>query len=328
MQPIFHFLHLRTQSINSSIHKKKKKKEQGLKEQTWTKKPTMTPSAIPKTPPPDIPASPSPTDPAAAALAAATARFAHRNPRSLALHERSLASLPGGNTRAQLHTTPFPVLMRSGRGHELTSEDGHAYVDMVGELTAGVLGHSHPAVRRAAVRVLDEVGLSLGATVAQEHVFAEAVCGRFGLERVRFCNSGTEANLYALAAARAVTGRRRVVVFEGGYHGGVLSFGEGGPGAGVVDREDWVVVRYNDVEGVRRAVAEEGVAAVLVEGMQGSAGAIPGTDEFLKTIQSTAREVSILVSVWWPFISLLGGHNDELMMQICSTRWSSSWTRS
>lgn len=234
------------------------------------------------------------TTSAAAALEAAMARFAARNPRSRELHERALASMPGGNTRAQLHTPPFPVAMRRGAGHAVTSEDGHDYVDLVGELTAGLLGHSHPAVRRAVEHVLDRVGLSLGATVAQEHALAAAVCARFALARVRFCNSGTEANLYALAAARAFTGRRRVVAFSAGYHGGVLAFEKGKPGPGVVDRDDWIVAEFNDAESAREAISQEGVAAVLVEGMQGSAGAIPGTQEFLKTIEATANEVSTL----------------------------------
>lgn len=262
-----------------------------------------------------------------AALDAALARFAARNPRSRELHERALASMPGGNTRAQLHTFPFPVAMRSGAGHVVTSEDGHDYVDMVGELTAGLLGHSHPAVRRAVVHVLDRVGLNLGATVAQEHVYAAAVCARFGLERVRFCNSGTEANLYALAAARAFTGRRRVVVFSAGYHGGVLTFEGGKPGSGVVDRDEWVVAEFNDAESAKEAISQRDVAAVLVEGMQGSAGAIPGTREFLKTIETTANEVSAPACFIHYGIMSPGGCSLGADDPMSSTVWYLSWTR-
>lgn len=241
---------------------------------------------------------------ALAALAAATARYAARNPRSRRLHERAVASLPGGNTRAQLHARPFPVAMRSGAGHRVVSEDGHAYTDLVGELTAGLYGHSHPVVAAAVRDVLDRVGLTLGATTAQEHVFAEAVCARFALDRVRFCNSGTEATLYALAAARAFTGRRRVVAFEAGYHGGVFSFEGGRPGPAAVDRDEWIVVDFNDPEGAREAISQEGVAAVLVEGMQGSGGAIAGTQAFLDTIETTAKKVSALKAPWRPLVSV------------------------
>lgn len=164
-------------------------------------------------------------------------------------------------------------------------------VDLVGELTAGLYGHSHPVIHAAIRHVLSDVGLNLGGTVAQEHAHAGAICARFGLERVRFCNSGTEANLYALAAARAFTGRRKVVAFSSGYHGGVFTFSGGRPGPGVVDRDDWVVAGFNDAQSAREAISGDGVAAVLVEGMQGAGGAIAGTQEFLKTVEATAKEV-------------------------------------
>src|SRR3954469_16079294 len=92
-------------------------------------------------------------------------------------------------------------------------------------MSAGLFGHSDPTLLDTLVSVASKHGLTLGATTAQEHVFASACCERFDLERIRFTNSGTEANLHALAAARIFTGRDKVVVFGGGYHGGVLSFG-------------------------------------------------------------------------------------------------------
>ncbi|KAF3766811.1 PLP-dependent transferase [Cryphonectria parasitica EP155] len=228
------------------------------------------------------------------ALDAAIARFKARNPCSEALYRQAVESLPGGNTRTQLYTFPFPVYMKSGQGYQVTSEDGHIYTDMVGELTAGLYGHSHPTIITTIKNVLDTVGLSLGATTAQEHVYAATLCERFALDRVRFCNSGTEANLQALVAARAYTGKRRVVVFSAGYHGGVLGFAGGRPGPGAVDRGEWVVVDYNDSAGAEAAIRGENVAAVLVEAMQGSGGAIPGTHEFLKTIEAVAKDAGVL----------------------------------
>lgn len=165
----------------------------------------------------------------------------------------------------------------------------------MGELTAGLYGHSHPVIRETLVRTITEVGLNLGATTAQEARFAALLCSRFNLERVRFCNSGTEANLHALAGARRFTGKRKVVVFSGGYHGAVLAFGSG-LAPNNVDQDNWIVTRYNDVESMRHAIEEtEGVAAVLVEGMQGSGGCIPGTKRFLMAIQESARKVIISI---------------------------------
>lgn len=227
------------------------------------------------------------------ALDAAIARYMAANPRSLHLHQLATESMPGGNTRTQLHTSPFPLCMRSGKGYQLTSEDGTTYTDFVGELTAAVYGHSHPVIVASLLTTLTTVGINLGATIAQEHVHAAAMCKRFDLQRVRFTNCGTEANLHALAGARAFTGKRKVVVFAGGYHGGVLMFGGGQPAANNVDRDDFIVVaRYNDVAGARAAIAQEGVAAVLVEGMQGGPGAVPGTRAFLQGVEAAAKAVS------------------------------------
>ncbi|CAN8101990.1 unnamed protein product [Discula destructiva] len=254
----------------------------------------MAPGALTTTTPVHDNAPSPATKPALAALEAAIGRFKARNPRSLELHQQAVQSMPGGNTRAQMYTFPFPVVMKSGDGYQVTSEEGHTYTDMVGELTAGLYGHSHPVIKESIKTTLDTVGLNLGATIAQEAVYASAVCARFGLERVRFCNSGTEANLHALNAARAFTGKRKVVAFSGGYHGGVFAFADGKPSGGTVDRDDWVVAEFNDCDSVRRAVATEGVAALLVEGMQGSAVAVPGTHEFLKTVESACKENGVL----------------------------------
>lgn len=167
---------------------------------------------------------------------------------------------------------------------------------MVGELTAGLYGHSHPVIKAAIQKTMDKVGLNLGATIAQEHIHASAICARFGLEQVRFVNSGTEANLHALAAARAFTGKRKVVVFSGGDHGGVLTFCGGEAALSTADREDWVIVaEYNDLESARTAIEGPGVAAVLVEGMHGEGGAIPATIEFLKAVEASAQEVRLLI---------------------------------
>ncbi|CAK7236520.1 hypothetical protein SBRCBS47491_009664 [Sporothrix bragantina] len=228
------------------------------------------------------------------ALDAAIARYTAANSRSQELHKLATGSMPGGNTRTQLHTSPFPLCMRSGEGYQVTSEDGATYTDFVGELTAAVYGHSHPVIVKSLIETVTKVGINLGATIAQEHVHAAAMCERFGLQRVRFTNCGTEANIHALAGARAFAGKRKVVVFAGGYHGGVLMFAGGQPAANNIDRDDFIIARYNDVESARAAIFQEGVAAVLVEGMQGGSGAVPGTPEFLKGIEKAANEAGVV----------------------------------
>jgi glutamate-1-semialdehyde 2,1-aminomutase len=166
----------------------------------------------------------------------------------------------------------------------------HSYTDFVGELTAGLYGHSHPLIQESLINTVKNVGLNLGSTIAQEAVHAKLICSRFGLDKIRFTNSGTEANLHALAGARFFTGRRKVVVFRGGYHGGVFSFWDGVQENGV-DKHEWIIGKYNDVEGTKKLIEENDVAAVLVEGMQGAGGCISGSGEFLMQIQENAKKV-------------------------------------
>src|SRR3954469_9446206 len=160
----------------------------------------------------------------AAALAEAQEQYRARNPQSLAIHEEACAALPGGNTRSAIYAEPFPLTMVRGDGAHLWDIDGHEYVDFLSEFTAGIFGHSHPAIRKAIEAALDQ-GLNFGAHNATEARFAAAICARFpSFELVRFTNSGTEANLMAVSAARAITGRPKILVFKGGYHGGVFYF--------------------------------------------------------------------------------------------------------
>ena len=135
--------------------------------------------------------------------------------------------MPGGNTRTTIHQPPFPLTIVRGEGARLTDADGHQYVDFLGEYSAGLYGHSNAVIVDAIREALAD-GLVLGAPNRFEAVLAEAICTRFrSIELVRFCNSGTEANLLALSLSRAVTGRPGVLVFGGAYHGGILVFGHG-----------------------------------------------------------------------------------------------------
>jgi glutamate-1-semialdehyde 2,1-aminomutase len=161
-------------------------------------------------------------------------------------------------------------------------------------MTAGLFGHSHPLIRKTILETIDNVGLNLGANNAKEAEYAALLCARFNLARIRFCNSGTEANLHALAAARHFTKKRKIVVFAGGYHGAVFTFPGGRAAVNNVDLDDWVIARYNDVDSAKEAIKQEGVAAVLLEGMQGAGGAIPASADFLHTVQKTAKECDVL----------------------------------
>jgi glutamate-1-semialdehyde 2,1-aminomutase len=231
----------------------------------------------------------------AAALAEAQEQYRARNPKSLAQYEEACAALPGGNTRHSIFAEPFPLTMVKGEGSRLWDLDGHEYVDFLSEFTAGLYGHSHPLIRRAIDQALDS-GWNMGAQGPAEARFAAAICARFpSIDLVRFTNSGTEANLMAVAAARAVTGRAKVLVFSGGYHGGVFYFR--GKGSVVNAPYEFVVADYNDIPGTRALVAphRENLAAILIEPMLGGSGCIPATREFLADLRALASETGAIL---------------------------------
>src|SRR5262249_55206447 len=214
------------------------------------------------------------------ALAEARETYVARRPKSKAQHEAARTVMPGGNTRTVLFYAPFPICAAKGEGAYLTDIDGHRYLNLLGEYTAGLYGHSHPAIRTAIDAALDN-GINYGAHNRMEAELAAIVCARFpAIELVRFTNSGTEANLMALSTARHTTGRSKIMVFKGGYHGGLLYFGGGG--IPINAPFPFLLARYNDVDGTRATIRREAadLAAILVEPMMGSAGRIPAPRPF------------------------------------------------
>lgn len=229
---------------------------------------------------------------AAEALEVATNHFRTRNPTSIKLHEEAAQHLPGGNTRSVLYTAPIPVYLKSGKGYQVTSEDGHTYTDLVGEFTAALYGHSQPLIQEALISTIQNVGLNLGGTTILETRHAALICKRFKLDLIRFTNSGTEANLHAIQGAKRFTGKKKVVVFSGGYHGGCYTFPGDHPAENCVDKDDWIIAEFNDIEDTRQRIeGSDDVAAVLVEGMQGRGPCIVGSHKFLHQVQESARKV-------------------------------------
>ena len=184
---------------------------------------------------------------------------------------------------------------KSGKGYQVTSEDGQTYTDLVGEFTAALYGHSQPLIQSALVDTINNVGLNLGGTTTLEMRHAALICSRYKLDLIRFTNSGTEANLHAIQGARKFTGKRKVVVFTGGYHGGCYTFPEDHPAENCVDQEEWIIAEFNDVEDTKRKIEESGdVAAVLIEGMQGRGPCLVGTHDFLHQVQESAKKADAI----------------------------------
>jgi glutamate-1-semialdehyde 2,1-aminomutase len=229
-------------------------------------------------------------------VAEARAAYVAARPRSRSLHEQALAVMPGGSTRSVLAYGPFPTAMASGTDCRLWDVDGHAYLDLCGEYTAGLFGHSEPRIHAAITKAMS-TGLNLAAVGEAEMQLARILCDRFkSIELVRFTNSGTEANLMAITAARAFTGRAKIMAFRGGYHGGVLTFPITGPSE-VTAPFPVVLADYNDTADAVALIREhaDDLAAVILEPMLGGGGCIPARPDFLMALRDAASEAGALL---------------------------------
>lgn len=231
----------------------------------------------------NLPASSTPLD--AARVAALTAaewdRFVASTGGSAVHHNRALGSLPLGVTSSFQHWDPYPLAIKSAKGAWLTDVDGRQLLDLSMGFGAMLVGHLHPAVVEAVTRALQTGTLFVTPSPSATEV-AERFQARFGLDQLRFTNSGTEATMYAVRTARAYTQRHAIIKIEGGYHGGydALSvsvkpeLADAGPEdaptpvvpfdveAGTVH-----VVPYNDLDRLETILAEHAseVAAVVME---------------------------------------------------------------
>ena len=226
-----------------------------------------------------------------------------RDTRSTALYERALATLAGGvnsPVRAMGAIGRTPLFVERGEGAELIDVDGNRFIDYVCSWGPLIAGHAHPAVV-AAVTAAAQRGTSFGAPTAGETELAEELARRVpSIEMVRMTSSGTEAVMTAIRLARAITGRDVVLKFAGAYHGhsdGLLAAAGSGlathaipasPGVPPAITAQTVVAPFNDPEAVTRAVAEQPLAAVVVEPWAANMGLVPPEPGFLQLLREQA----------------------------------------
>src|SRR5216684_4148803 len=217
------------------------------------------------------------------ALAEVRQAYIAGNPKSFARHQEACEAMPGGNTRTTLHNAPFPLTVVRGEGCRLWDADGHEYIDVLGEYTAGIYGHSHPVIRAAIDKALNH-GWNYAGRNPHEARLAQLIVDRMpSIDLVRFTNSGTEGNVMALAGARVFAQRNgrpkatKVMVFHGGYHGGVLYFVTGGSPVNMP--YEYVVAPYNDIDGTKALLASHGAEVMTSRlspgGLQKKLGVIP-----------------------------------------------------
>ncbi|MGH9405719.1 MAG: glutamate-1-semialdehyde 2,1-aminomutase [Terriglobia bacterium] len=233
--------------------------------------------------------------------------------KSQQLFRRALQLIPGGvnsPVRAFRAVGGEPVFIERGTGSRITSEDGESYIDYVMSWGPLILGHCHPEVVEALARQIEK-GTSFGAATAAEVEMAARIQEAFPtIERVRLVNSGTEATLSALRVARGVTGREKILKFDGCYHGhsdsllvkagsGVATLGlPDSPGVPRALAELTLTAPYNDSAALESIFDLHGpsLAAAIVEPIAGNMGVVAPRPDFLATLRRlTAKHGTMLI---------------------------------
>jgi glutamate-1-semialdehyde 2,1-aminomutase len=242
--------------------------------------------------------------------------YQRKSRKSKKYYEWACQYLPGGTTRTLSFFRPYPLFMKKGAGCMTVDVDGNERIDFFNNATSLILGHAHPAVVKA-VRERVAHGTAFHAPTLHEVELARLLCERVpSVERVRFMNSGTEAAMMALRAARAFTGKTKIGKMEGGYHGSadhayvsvhpdLTRAGNSYSPRSVSDccgvspktMSEVAVMPFNNAEAVERIVRKEkdNLACLIVEPMMGAAGVIPPRGKFLKELRRITRDNDVLL---------------------------------
>ena len=243
-------------------------------------------------------------------------RYVETTPKSRELWEEACRYLPDGDSRHSIFWKPYPIFTESARGAVVIDADGAERLDFINTMTTMILGHG-PAPVLEAAREQMECGLAYNSPNRRQVELASILCERVpSFDQLRFTNSGTEATLNAIRAARAFTGRTKIAKVEGGYHGthdavmvslriDPAAGGEyenprpvassAGLAEGTLDQT--VIIPFNDVD-VARDILERHrgeLAAVIVEPVMGSVGMIPAEGDYLKTLREFADSSGALL---------------------------------
>lgn len=235
--------------------------------------------------------------------------------RSAAIYARAREFLPGGNTRTTVYMEPYQIYAAKGEGCIVWDADGTPRIDCINNFTAAIHGYAHPVITKVAQEQA-ALGTAFGLATPSEIDLAELLVGRVAsVEQCRFMNSGTEAVMSALKAARAFTGRPKIAKCEGAYHGTYdyaevsldpdpaaspsnaptsVAYARGTP-QGVLD--DVVVLPFNDIEqsvAILRA-HRDSLAAVLIDPMPNRAGLVPADRAYIQALREVASEIGALL---------------------------------
>lgn len=237
-----------------------------------------------------------------------------KSPKSYSIWQQNRTVMPAGVGSLFRLSDPFPMVVKRAKGARLWDADDNEYLDFMLGFSTMILGNA-PEEVEAAIREALPRGTHYGQCHEYEYAFAKLFCDMApGVEKVTFCNSGTEATMYALRLARATVGRPLIAKFEGGYHGThdllAVSFGRPrptpdlsgpiedpaavpeSPGLAEGAWKDTIVLPYNHPAAFDKILRHASrLAGVIIEPVQGAAGAIPANREFLTELRRITREI-------------------------------------
>jgi glutamate-1-semialdehyde 2,1-aminomutase len=234
------------------------------------------------------------------------ALYLSRTARSKELFERAKRVMPGGDTRTGTFHLPYPLFISRGQGTRLWDADGNEYLDFLSNFTSLIHGHAHPQVHEALVSQGTQ-GTVHGSANELQVRLAEMISERVpSVEKLRFCNSGTEATLFALRGAKAFTGKPKIMKMEGGYHGShdQVSVAMAPPydtkatqGLSPGALSEVVLGRFNDLDYTAELIRthRNELAAVIVEPMMGAGGGIVADPAFLAGLRAVTAECGVLL---------------------------------
>jgi glutamate-1-semialdehyde 2,1-aminomutase len=240
----------------------------------------------------------------------------YRAPKSQQLFDRACKVMPRGNSRHSIFHSPHPIYAVTGQGCRVIDADGIERLDFINNYSSTIHGHGHPAIL-AALQAQAAKLIAVGLPTETEIELAELLCGRIrSVEQVRFMNSGTEAVMMAIKAARAFTGRPKIAKFEGCYHGtydsAEISQAPGEDSWGPLERprsvalsrgtpaaliHDTVVLPFNDVSATRRILEEVGrqLAGIIVDSTPAHLGYLQVSSEMFKLLREFADAQGVLL---------------------------------
>lgn len=232
--------------------------------------------------------------------------------KSKALYKKALGLMPGGvnsPVRAFKAVGGSPIFISRANGSRLYDVDGNSYIDYVLSWGPLILGHAHPSIVKALKSAIGN-GTSFGAPSPLEIELAQMVMEAYpSIEKIRMVNSGTEATMSALRAARGYTGRDKIIKFEGCYHGhadgllvkagsGAATFGvPDSPGVPKSYAKNTITLPYNNAKIFREVLGREGksIAAVIVEPVAGNIGCVLPRPGFLEALRKETKKHGIVL---------------------------------